>query len=266
MIFGARWGLSFLLGLWLLPFLGISGFAADPVPVDMDYGNAQVAKMLADRPTMAQFTVASGSIHQLTPDDAIWQWAARAYGTKIDGLPVEWNKASPAVNITSLSNFTGPWQGKDGCIRVRDQWSVKGVVRKATFDEEWQACIFELINIQNTDTNKDIFSQCMEGKLSKEDYVRATTKFEFGTYLHLEDFLKETWAPWCGKSGHPYAVICWATDIPKTYEAWIAEQNPKYPQNYRNWYDRVVEPYLKAKHLVPSITSPAGIPAKSAVN
>src|SRR5207247_2581595 len=99
-------------------YLLIGNVSAADAGYDATHGNAQVTQMLQDRPTMSHYLAKDGSIKQITPQDPIWQAAAHAYGTIINGSPINWDKSNLQGGLSIAAQHVIPRNGDPGLIRI----------------------------------------------------------------------------------------------------------------------------------------------------
>ncbi len=243
---------ALLVALALCPCL----HAADPAP-DLTHGSAQVERMLADRPSMSQFA-ADNSTKKLTRDDSPWQWAAKAYGTRISGSRVEWDNRASTNSQEYQSEHVVPEKDAPGYIRIRETTAEGSQVRKASFDEMWACCIFELFNIQGAEGFQKNYQDAIQGRVSRKDWIRRNTELEYAALVQLKTFFEQVWVPWSRKSHHPYETLCWTRNTPATYPEWIAlYQDTSLYQAWGEYYDRSIVPYLQNAGLASPAASPS---------
>lgn len=195
---------------------------------------------------MAQFALKNGGLKTLTNRDLNWEWAARAYGKRINGSAIEWDSHESSKPLQYLCEHVIPGKDTSGYIRIRETFMEGEQLRKATFDEMWAGCIFELINITNGEKFLQIYRDAFAGKVTRKEWVRLNTELEYSALTRLKTFFEEVWVPWSQKNNHPYESLCWTRNTPATYTEWINQyQDNELYKYWENYYDTSVVPYLK---------------------
>ncbi|PKL78044.1 MAG: hypothetical protein CVV27_04085 [Candidatus Melainabacteria bacterium HGW-Melainabacteria-1] len=215
----------------------------------ISHGEKQVQKMLVDRPNMAKYTALNGEIKAITPQDAIWQWAAKNYNTTIYESRINWDKGELIDKPSHyIAENTSPQHGQSGSIRIRPAiMNADGKLEVLSFEMLWNACIFELINIRNAEKSLAIYSQALTGEINRAQFVRQYQLAEYQSLVKLKQFYQDVWLPWA--TAHKFASNpeLWEQSLPASYEEWI---RIRYGQNnaykyFEDYYDRVIVPHLK---------------------
>lgn len=218
--------------------------------VDLRHGNKQVVKMLADRPAMASYTSSSGKKQKVTRQDHIWQWAATRYGTRIHAARVEWDNHPVQCGMEYIAEHDTPENGENGRIRIRSIFTDEyHRTRRATFDELWSACVFELFNIQSSVAFDGIYTQAINGDLSRDEWLRLNTQLEHKALMKEVAFFRTVWVPWCKQRKRAWDSKAWDLDTPTDYAKWIRQyQVPgnSYIAYWQDYYDEEIVPYLKS--------------------
>lgn len=213
---------------------------------------------------MAQFVSEQGSLKQLTPQDLNWEWAARAYGKSINGSAIGWDNHDVANPLQYPGEHVIPCKATKGCIRISETVLDGQKIRKATFEELWSCCIFELINITNAENFLQIYSSAMKGNVTRKEWVRLNTELEYSALVKLKVFFDKVWAPWSQKNNHRYEALCWTRNTPGSYAEWIGVyQNSTMYQWWEDYYDNSIVPYLRKVEASNNI-SPVAPPDPSA--
>ena len=217
-------------------------------------GEIEVETMMQDRPHMKYFKNKQGKIITLNKSAPFISWVIKAYNTEVNGQLIYWDSdASVDVSIGILANHTIPNDKSVGQIRVRKffkDWD--NVTRKASFEELWSACVFELINIQSASKFMSIHDLALQGKLSKENWVKRNTQTEYFALVELNKFYNTVWQPWAKKNNFESNSYIWRADLPSTYEEWIAiyyQSESSYIKHYEDRFDESIIPYLKANNI-----------------
>ena len=195
---------------------------------------------------MAQFASEDGGLKKLTRKDLNWVWAARAYGKRINGSAIEWDNHEVANSLEYPSEHVIPSKETKGCIRISETVLDGQQIRKATFDEMWSCCIFELINMTNGDKFLQIHENTIKGNVTKKEWVRLNTELEYSALVKLKVFFGEVWVPWSQKNNHRYEALCWMRNTAANYAEWIGQyQHSAMYKYWEDYYDNRIVPYLK---------------------
>ncbi len=196
---------------------------------------------------MSHYLAADGSTKQVTPQDSIWQAAARGYGTIVNGSLVNWDKCDLQGGPTIASQHVIPRNGNPGIIRIGAVFQNGGVIRAQSFDELWADCIFELNNVTNAGKFMEIYNRAIKGEVTRRAWVDVNTRLEYSALANLKTFYTNVWMPWSLKNRLSHDSVCWLRRTPDTYEQWIA----KYPADsgyfkiWESYYDKEIAPYVR---------------------
>lgn len=131
------------------------------------FGCDQVRKMLADRPNMAK---------GMDEDNVVFQWAARRFAGENLPNKMFWSSLQPvgwgALHFPPTPNVPGEVQI---ALEVRNY----GDVRSLGFEELWSRAVFELNNALSAPQFLDLHVRTVEGRVSRDDYVREMFRLEF---------------------------------------------------------------------------------------
>ena len=214
-------------------------------------GEKQVRQLLIDRPKMAVYLGLNGEEKKLTSQDAIWQWAAKAYDAHVIGELIVWDNHDLLAKPSNyLAENSTPWHGHPGAIRIRDAiLKADGTKEETSFEKFWNACFFELINIKNADKSLVIYKQGLEGKLNRAQFVRAYQMAEYQSLVKLKQVYQEVWKPWAESHHVSSDLDLWEQNLPSSYEKWMSE---RYSDGvtytyFEDYYDKNVAPNVKNK-------------------
>lgn len=212
------------------------------------HGDLQVQKMLADRPQMASYRTNQGQEKSLTFRDSIWQWTARSYNSVINGARIYWDNSDISDKpLSYIADHDIPYPGQKGAIRLRSK-SVdqKGNMKTLGFEEMWNACIFELLNIQNATDFLNYYTQALNGEIDRRQFIRQNQIAEYNSLVKLKQFYQKTWIPWAQKHNFQSDEALWEQNLPETYEDWIALYKDTNAYKYwEEYYDDVIVPFRK---------------------
>jgi hypothetical protein len=207
---------------------------------DLAFGEEQVAKMTKDRPEFARI---------VTKDDAIWQFCVRAFAGAAIGERIVWDNTLPEDKGYRSENL-GPYDGHPGFIRIRNiSDSVNDRGRLLSCEELWACAVFELENVRNHNAFMVLFYRALDGKLSREEWIRGCTMLEYNAFQRTKkDFIK-LWMPLARTRRISITTSFWGANIPDTYEGWISLYRD--PNNYPwdvfgTYYDNQIVPYVKS--------------------
>lgn len=216
------------------------------------YGNCQVQQMLKDRPRMATYTNHQGKKQQLTSQDSIWNWASQVYGATINGSKIAWDNSDISDKpLNYVADHDIPTLNSPGAIRLRSSVIHQNKApHTLTFEELWNACIFELINIQKADRFLQAYTKALNGTLKRSEFVRFCKETEYQSLVELKGFYLKVWKPWAERQNLALSEKLWEQDIPLTYDAWITQYKSGSAYNYwEDYYDQTIAPAVKSQKI-----------------
>src|SRR5262249_48765661 len=93
-----------------------------------------------------------------------------------------------------------------------------------------------------------LFYQALDGKLSREEWVRGCSRLEYNALQRTKGDFTKLWLPLAGTRFMTITKSFWGADTPATYESWISPfRDPNdYPWDvFGAYYDSKIVPYLK---------------------
>lgn len=239
------WNIRLVIGLFLL-FGTFEHIALGQA--DLEYGKKQMTQMLSDCHGMTEFTTRDGQKETLPQNSPIWLWATEAYGTPIMKMKVEWGGNHVSKPEAYLAEHRMPHDGQNGSILIRESYrDSSGVFRKATCEELWAACVFELINLRNDPAFTELYQRALNNRINRQDWVDLNTRLEHQALLQLKQFHEKIWLPWAKGARFDSDRKAWYADTPERYETWIEQYQKSSHDPYTYWgdyYDSRVVPYL----------------------
>lgn len=206
---------------------------------DLKFGEEQMARMAKDRPEFAR---------DVSKEDAIWEFCARAFAGATIGERVVWDN-SPPQDKGYLSENLGPFKGRPGFIRIRQNYpSSENGGRPLNCEELWSCAVFELENMRGHKAFMALYYRALHGELSREDWIRENTRLEYGALRRTAEDYRRLWKPLTATRSVPNTRGLWGRNIPPTYEGWISlYRDPNsYPWDaFGDYYDRQIVPYVK---------------------
>ena len=153
---------------------------------DLEHGRRQLYEMLMDRPPMAGYGQAAGTLYQ---------WAGRKFAGEDLRENIYWEDIEPTPAFSAETHWATP--AEPARIRLRSKYGEganKGKPR--SFEEMWSDAVFELYNACNGEEAHRIGIEAAQGKLSREEFVRRM----FATESHAEErtraFYIRVYLPW----------------------------------------------------------------------
>ncbi|MGJ8634235.1 MAG: hypothetical protein ACSHX7_09975 [Luteolibacter sp.] len=212
--------------------------SADISP-SLQHGGFQLQKMIRDRPLMSQFLNRGNRRVPINVEDAPFTWVKNEYSRLYDGGKVFWDSSESAKPLQYLAEHRIPKNGENGFIRIRESFlDRRKIVRDASFEELWGACVYELLNIKNHDKYVELLARLKRHELTKDQWVRAGTKIEHKTLLELGVFHEKIWLPWALKANFGSDPKIWRRDILEDYDEWIKRYRTNKKSNvYQYWED-----------------------------
>jgi tetratricopeptide (TPR) repeat protein len=173
-----------------------------PLSADaLRHGQEQVAKMLQDRPAMAQFGEET---------EFLRQWAVRKFAGEDLGTLINWDPSPP---LHSDAEHMAPSEKETAAILVAavyDSGPKQGEPR--SFEELWAGAVFELHNINNASEFVRLNDQADEGKISKRDFVAGILKPELRAGQQTRAFYVQVFLPWAANKKLPTDPTLWFGD------------------------------------------------------
>ncbi|MBN1341986.1 MAG: hypothetical protein JXQ73_04860 [Phycisphaerae bacterium] len=238
------WSTVWLLaGLLHLPssLIAAESLASQPAPptkADLDYGQAQVRRMLKDRPTMAE---------HVKEGDAIWQWAVGRFAGEDLGLRVHWDPNRPRPGWYYERLF--PWKDQEPLIRVNDVYAAEAnAPEPMTFTDSWGYTVSALYEIAEARRYLQVYEDGVEGRISRHDYIVRNAKADYRVAERVAGFHRTVWTPWARDKGIAIAPFRISAKYCATYETWFDQF--KDPDSWYPWgswgvyYDTDLLPHL----------------------
>lgn len=173
-----------------------------PLSADaLRHGEEQVAKMLQDRPAMAQFGEET---------EFLRHWAARKFAGEDLGTPINWDPSPP---LHSDAEHIAPTDRENAAILVAAVYdSGPKEDQPRTFEELWAGAVFELHNVNNAKEFVRLNDQADEGKISKRNFVAGILKPELRASQQTRAFYVQVFLPWAEKKKLPTDATLWFGD------------------------------------------------------
>lgn len=204
---------------------------------DRNFGEQQMKKMLRDRPKMTVF---------VQQGDAIWNWTVTQFSGQASGRKVTWVNSFP-------TNYPVEYRGAHKIVsrtmstlfcRTEDMNSVP-----IDGEQMWSVVVFELLNTHHDAKYKQLWTECLSGKLNQQDWVRKCTILDYETLKAQKDFYFQVWEPTLKARAMPLESKFWRLEAPNTYDEWIAQytDHAQYPWDvYNAAYTNDVIPFIQA--------------------
>lgn len=196
---------------------------------DLKFGGKQLKRMLHDRPRMKDL---------VQKNDALWMWSIRQFGGESTGRRYKWIKKTSHEGHEQFP----AWH--DYSMRKKLGWITVNKNRSdglpATPEEMWSGAIFEMFNTRNDEVFQRLVTDAFDGKLSKDEFIKRSTRLEYNAVKATNDFYESTWKPHVAKLGYESCNAYWFPDLPSTYEEWAEKMNKAYPA-YFNYFDKCYE-------------------------
>ena len=184
-------------------------FARELTEEDLKHGYEQLWAMLRDRPQMAA---------GLSPQDALYQWAARKFAGEDIAERILWESSEPAQ---AEADHRSPRNGQPGSIRVVSRKrGLLGLLpgRRLTFDESWARVCYELHNIQGTPDFDQATRLASRGELTRDGYIRQYAFVEYQAALRTRAFYADTYFPLASEKKIETHPEEWYLDVPATFD------------------------------------------------
>jgi hypothetical protein len=218
----------------------LSELATNLSVADLAFGEEQMQRMVKDRPEFAR---------HISKEDAIWQFCVRAFTGAAIGEHIVWNNSLPDGDNYRSDNL-GPYEGSPGYIQIRKNFaSGENRGRPLSCEELWSCAVFELENIRNHKAYMVLYYRALDGKLSREEWIRGCTRLEYDALNRTSKDFVNLWLPLIGTRHITLHKSFWGANIPDTYQGWISlYRDPNsYPWDvYGTYYDHQVVPYVRS--------------------
>lgn len=153
---------------------------------DLTFGEQQVSSMVHDRPELARY---------VSKDSALWQFCVRAFAGEVIGERILWDNNLPAGK-EYRSDHMAPYAGQSGRIRIRKNYATGPERGQALSCEElWSCAVFEIENIRNFKAFLALYYKALQGGLSREEWIRANSKLEYGALRRTAEDYRRLWQP-----------------------------------------------------------------------
>lgn len=199
---------------------------------DLEYGEAQVARMLADRPRMAAL---------VQKGDYMWNFAARYFGGEFTGMRYAWSDTPDFDSSkTATASHSYSIETKSGAISIADK-DKNG--QEVPAELLWSNLVFELLNTRNDRDFDAIWTAAINEEISRDEFIQKYTKLEYVTLLELWIVYTNGWKQHAQKLGIASNPNYWGGKVPGTFEYWyhsMRRTHPDYFNYYESTYDRAV--------------------------
>lgn len=208
---------------------------------DLAFGESQVRKLLADRPTMANF---------VKPSDKLWNLVAEKFAGIDIGHRVRWNCEQIDKPTQYIADHKFSSKGDEDCyIRLR---KIAPSGRPYSGEELWAALFYEFENLRNRKSFYSLYEKALKGLLSKEQWVTENTMLEYNAQRRTSVFYEKIWVPLMVRKKIKSNSSLWGIPTKPTYEEWIKQYDTSSTGDYDYWadyYDSKVIPYLRQIQL-----------------
>jgi tetratricopeptide (TPR) repeat protein len=174
----------------------------------LDRGRKQVAKMLRDRPAMAEY----GDEAKFLRD-----WATRKFAGEDFVEPIDWDPSPP---LHSDAEHLAPSDGENAAILVEAHYTSgpkEGKPRR--FEELWAGAIYELHNVNFARDFVRLNDEADRGRVSKEAFVAGILRYELKAAQRTRAFYMNVFLPWAAKKKLPTDPSLWFCDWWDTSES-----------------------------------------------
>ncbi len=162
----------------------------------LEHGEAQLRRMLKDRPAMAQHGKAASPLYRS---------AARLFAGDGPDQRIFWDPANPDPGTDAMCSP----RGADSPARIHLRKVYGNGLHKGRaipFEELWRSAVFELFNVRNGERFSRICELAAQGKLSKHEYVSRYIDCEAQAAEKARAFYVHVFLPWAKEhhvSTHP---------------------------------------------------------------
>jgi len=172
------------------------------------HGQQQVAKMLRDRPAMAEF----GDEAKFLRD-----WAGCKYAGEDFVEQIDWDPSPP---LHSDAEHLAPGGGDNAAILVEAHYtSGPREGKPRSFEELWAGAVYELHNVNYAREFVRLNDEADRGRVSKEAFVAGILKYELQAAQRTRAFYMNVFLPWAEKKKLATDPTLWFCDWWDTSES-----------------------------------------------
>jgi tetratricopeptide (TPR) repeat protein len=165
------------------------------------HGEKQVARMLRDRPAMAEF----GDEAKFLRD-----WARRKFAGEDFVELIDWDRSPP---LHSDAEHLAPGGGENAAILVEAHYTSGPKEGKPrSFEELWAGAVYELHNVNYAREFVRLNDEADRGRVSKEAFVAGILKYELKAAQRTRAFYMTVFLPWAEKKKLPTDPTLWFCD------------------------------------------------------
>ena len=165
------------------------------------HGEKQVARMLHDRPAMAEF----GNEAKFLRD-----WATRKFAGEDFVEPIDWDPLPP---LHSDAEHLAPGGGENAAILVEAHYTSGPKEGKPrSFEELWAGAVYELHNVNYAREFVRLNDEADRGRVLKEAFVAGILKYELRAAQRTRGFYLNVFLPWAAKKKLPTDPTLWFCD------------------------------------------------------
>lgn len=204
---------------------------------DFLWGEKQLLKMLADRPIMRS---------EIEEGDELWVWACTKFAGFGTTKRIKWDPTPPSFN----AEYVPHTKNSHGLVRV----SFKDLVgpqkgRQLTFEEAWQAAIFELHNIDRSEPYVRLCEFARHGQISRAEFIKSAIALEYMANQETRAFYVKVALPWMARKQLQTNPRLWYTSSVfwGTFDAFFKESQgylAYHLEFYGRFYDSCSNYYL----------------------
>jgi hypothetical protein len=216
--------------------IALKGGGGIPDLNQVNHGDVQVSTLVQDRPQLQDI------IYRNNP---IWKWLQNAFNYSNGGIKIYWDPG-PTMKANTFGGETEFLQDSGICFirvdRTYKEGDFIGVDKRA--EEVLATLILELNNAQHRDENMKIWKMALEGKLTRNEFILACARLEFGSEQGVKQFLVGTWLPFCESRHIQSDYQIWWMSHPGTFDDMMKFYPPgsDYPWKiYGDQYDQIVQ-------------------------
>lgn len=200
---------------------------------DEEHGRKQIETMFQDRPFMAAYTEA-GFPKLVRSDDSIYIWLLKRFSDCSEGY-IFWDSSPPNHGA---SDHTLQFSDRPGMLRLAPTKNGGEGQEPLSFDELWSNVVYEFCSYGRAAEMRELWKEAVIGRVSKEEFVRASARINHGTLGELQRFYHEEWLPWCGMvSRKPGDKELWFRSFDPDFEAWF--KRAANTEGYQQLYDEL---------------------------
>lgn len=195
------------------------------------FGERQLEQLLSDRPEMRGI---------LPEDHAVYRWLVDSFEKERIGERIYWIADEPSTG--EKAEHASRYSGYPAYIVITADL-------KASPIDKWTMLVFEMFNIENTESFRLLSNLGLAGKIDGDTYARKCVELEFNAACKTRIFFRETPLPNPDVSRDVFYhwLVSEDTALQNHEQLWDSDEAYLEDSNYRHFrkhYDQMIAPHV----------------------